>query len=59
VSILAANLDAPLWSSINWPALALALSAIIAIFRFKVGMISLLAASCLASIGWYLSAGTM
>ncbi len=38
--------DAPVLSSVDAPALMLAIAAAIAIFRFNVGMLSVLAASC-------------
>jgi chromate transporter len=42
--------DAPILSSVDGPALMLAIAAAIAIFRFKVGMLSVLAASCAAGV---------
>src|ERR1051325_5704082 len=45
-------LNVPVWSSVNWAALAIAVAAMVAIFRFKAGMIPVLAASCLAGILW-------
>jgi chromate transporter len=42
--------DAPVLSSIDLPALALAVAAAIAIFRFNVGMLQVLAASCGAGL---------
>lgn len=44
------SLGVPVWNSINLPALAITLSAMVAIFRFKVGMLAVLSASCLAGI---------
>jgi chromate transporter len=46
--------DAPLPTSVDWLALALSLAAAIAIFRFKIGMIPTLAASCAAGIALFL-----
>jgi len=43
--------EAPVLSSVDGPALMLALAAAIAIFRFNVGMLSMLAASCAAGVG--------
>ena len=48
------SFDAPVLTSVDGWALALALAAAIAIFRFKVGMIPTLAACCLAGIVLYL-----
>ncbi len=43
--------DAPVLSSVDAPALMLATAAAIAIFRFNVGMLTVLAASCAAGVG--------
>jgi chromate transporter len=48
------SFDAPVFTSIDPWAFALALAAAIAIFRFKVGMIQTLAACCAAGIALYL-----
>ena len=42
--------DAPVLASVDMPALALSLAAAIAIFRFKLGMLVVLAASCVAGV---------
>ena len=42
--------DGPVLSSVDAPALILAIAAAIAVFRFKVGMLPVLAASCFAGI---------
>jgi chromate transporter len=47
------SFDAPVLTSVDGWALALALAAAIAIFRFKVGMIPTLAACCLAGVVLY------
>jgi chromate transporter len=52
-------LTIPVWSTVNWVALAIAAAAMVAIFRLKVGMIPVLAASCLAGIVWYFVAGSV
>ncbi len=52
------NVSIPQPASVNWRALALSLAAMIAIFRFKIGMIPVLAASCLVGVLWYLASGT-
>jgi chromate transporter len=44
------SFDAPVLSSIDIAALALAIAAAIAIFRFKIGMLTVLAASCCAGL---------
>ena len=43
--------EAPVLSSVDGPALMLAIAAAIAIFRLKVGMLSVLTASCVAGVG--------
>jgi chromate transporter len=48
------SFDAPVLTSVDGWALALALAAAIALFRFKVGMIPTLAACCLAGVVLYL-----
>ena len=48
------SFDAPRLASVDWFALGLSVAAAVAIFRFKVGMIPTLAASCLAGILLYL-----
>jgi chromate transporter len=45
-----ATLNLPALASINWQALIIAAGAMIAIFRFRFGMIVVLAASCLAGL---------
>jgi chromate transporter len=47
--------EAPVLSSVDGPALMLAIVAAIAIFRFKVGMLSVLAASCAAGVALHLT----
>jgi chromate transporter len=54
----AMSLNVPALSTINWAALAIAAGAMIAIFRFKVGMMPVLAASCLAGIVLHPIAGS-
>jgi chromate transporter len=44
------SFDAPVLSSVDVPALVLAIAAATAIFRFKVGMLIVLAASCIAGV---------
>ncbi|MBV8799800.1 MAG: chromate efflux transporter [Alphaproteobacteria bacterium] len=43
----------PLWSSVDWAACAIAAAAMVALLRYKVGMIPVLAASCAAGILLY------
>jgi chromate transporter len=38
------------FSSVDVPALILSIAAAIAIFRFKIGMLTVLAASCIAGV---------
>jgi chromate transporter len=49
------SFDAPVFSSVDVWALVLSVAGAIAIFRFKVGMIQTLAASCAAGIALYLA----
>jgi chromate transporter len=44
------SFDAPIWPSIDLAALALAIAAAIAIFRFNIGMLIVLAGSCVAGV---------
>ena len=44
------SFDRPVWSSLDLPALVLAIAAATAIFRFNVGMLTVLAGSCAAGI---------
>ncbi|MGY3603021.1 MULTISPECIES: chromate efflux transporter [unclassified Bradyrhizobium] len=47
--------DAPVLRSVDRPALALSLAAATAIFRFNVGMLFVLAASCITGVLWRLT----
>jgi len=58
VHAIGMQLSLPVLSSVNWRALILSIAAAIAIFRFRIGMISVLGTSCLAGILWYLASGT-
>jgi chromate transporter len=49
------SFDAPVFSSVDVWALVLSVAGAIAIFRFRVGMIQTLAASCAAGIALYLA----
>jgi chromate transporter len=42
--------DLPVWSSLDWPALLLAVAAATAIFRFNLGMLTVLAGSCAVGV---------
>ncbi len=42
---LGARLFVPVWTTLQWPALLISVGAFVAMFRFKVGMLSTLAAS--------------
>ena len=44
-------LSVPVLASVNWAAAAIATAAMVAIFRFKAGIIPVLAASCVAGLG--------
>ena len=51
------TLDVPVLASVNVPSLILTLAAIVAVFRFKAGMIPVLAGSAALGILYYLVAG--
>ena len=53
VRSLGLSVGVPVWSTINLPALAIMIAATVAIFRFKIGMIPVLLASCLTGIAFY------
>ncbi len=48
------RVDLPVWSSVDLPALALTLAAILAIFRLRAPMLAVLLASALAGAAWHL-----
>jgi len=51
------TVNQPVLASINWAAVALSLAAMIAMFRFKIGMIVTLASCCAAGALFYLAGG--
>jgi chromate transporter len=53
------SLAVPVPTSIQWPTLILALAAIVAMFRFKVGTIPIFAACSLAGVAFYLITGAV
>src|SRR5215211_5794708 len=59
VPVLGLTLDVPTLASINLASLVLTLAALLAVFRFKVGMIPVLAACSFAGVLLYLVAGVM
>jgi chromate transporter len=52
-NISGATLNLPVWSSLNLEALTIFTVAAIALFRFKIGMIPVLAGSCAVGMLWY------
>jgi chromate transporter len=44
------SFDAPVFTSVDLPALALSVAAATALFRFNVGMLVVLAASCITGV---------
>jgi chromate transporter len=46
-------LNVPVYTTINWPALVLSMAAIVAMFRFKAGMIPTLLACSAAGVAYY------
>jgi len=59
VHFLGANLGVPVFSSINFASLALTLGAMIAVFRFKVGMIPVLVACSLLGVLYGVATGSI
>ena len=55
---LGLNVDVPVWTTVNLPALVLASAAIIAIFGFKARMIPVLLSCAIAGMVWTLAIGT-
>jgi chromate transporter len=53
------TLAVPALATIDWPALVLASGAIIAMFRFKAGMLPTLAVCALLGAGWFVATGTL
>jgi chromate transporter len=56
---LGASVGVPVLSSVDVPSLVLAIAAAVAIFRFKMGMISVLLASAFAGMTYYLIVGSI
>ena len=48
-------LNLPVLASVNWAAVAIALAALVAIFRFRIGVLPVLTGSCLAGVALYLT----
>jgi chromate transporter len=46
------SLDVPVWSSVNIAALVLTMAAVVAVFRFNIGTMWVLAACAVAGIAW-------
>jgi chromate transporter len=55
VSSFGLSFDAPILSSVNLAALALSIAAAVAIFKFDVGMLVVLAGSCLIGLALHLA----
>lgn len=51
------HLVVPEWASIQWVSLGLAVSAFIALFRFRVGMLTVLLVSALLGMGYFIAVG--
>ena len=51
------SVDVPVLSSVNVPSLLLTLAAVIAVFRFKIGLLTVLAASALVGLAYGLTFG--
>jgi chromate transporter len=59
VRVLAMSLDVPAPASLNVPSLVLTLGALVAIFRFGVGMIPVLASCAALGVGYHLVGGAI
>lgn len=57
VRVAGATLEVPVLSSLNLPSLILTVGAVLAVFRFKVGVVPTLAACALAGMAWHLAGG--
>jgi chromate transporter len=57
ISVSGIPLDVPVLSSINVPSLILTIAAMLAVFRFKIGMIPVLAACSAVGLVFYLASG--
>ncbi|HEY1630484.1 MAG TPA: chromate efflux transporter [Rhizomicrobium sp.] len=57
--LLGLTLGIPVWSTIDRSALAIAAFAMLAIFRFRIGMLKVLAASCVAGVVLHLTTGAV
>jgi chromate transporter len=44
------SLDLPVWSTLDWPALVLTVLSAIALFRYRVGLLSVVAGGALAGL---------
>jgi chromate transporter len=53
------NVEVPVWHTIDIAALLLTAAALLAVFRFRIGMIKVLSACSAAGILYYLAAGTV
>ncbi|WP_119461362.1 chromate efflux transporter [Rhodospirillaceae bacterium SYSU D60014] len=53
------TLDLPVLATVNLPSLALTLAALLAVFRFKIGMIPVLGACSAAGIAYHLATGAV
>jgi chromate transporter len=49
------SFDVPVLASVNWPALVLATAAIVAVFRFKFGVLAVLGACAILGAAYVLA----
>jgi chromate transporter len=56
---LGASIEVPVLDTVNPVALLLTVAALLAVFRFKIGVIPVLAACSAAGILWYVATGTV
>lgn len=53
------ELDIPVLASANFPAMVLTLAATVALFRFRMGMVTVLLGSAVAGLAYHAAAGTL
>lgn len=55
IGIPGASLQSPVWASIDMPSLLLTAGAVVAVFKFRIGTVKVLAGSAVAGIVWFLA----
>jgi chromate transporter len=52
-------IDLPVWTTVDWAALALVAASAVAVFRLRWPMLAVLGAACAAGLGWYALTGRL